>query len=416
MSLDLTTDDVVAWLGQFEYGDEAIARRLLENVLYVTADTFQNNLKKLILTLLDESGESIALYAERKVKTHHGIAHRLFKESRSKVKRAYGAGPPPVQSAHAGRHETGSEGIVANIITQICRQHNQHFFDHPGPCVIRKKRIRRFVLVTDFIGTGDQSSLYLDSAWRIASTKSWWSGKFMRFEVVCYSATLQSIAKVESHKCCPTIRQVKACPTLSLLAPYGNFDDIKALCERYGPKNSETDIPPLGYGDIGALIAFAHGMPNNAPRILFKKGRKWMPLFPARVTSTAKPINIEDKKVRLAKNLKKLREDKIGQLLLRSGFDPDTDLSILILAALKKRPRTAEAASARTGLSLAETKKVLERIRNVGWIDKNNKLTENAYHELQFLRNQTKDAVLKYELDDTFYFPGNLRAPVEKFS
>jgi hypothetical protein len=59
---------------------------------------------------------------------------------------------------------------------------------------------------------------------------------------------------------------------------------------------------------------------------------------------------------------------------------------------------------------------VLERIRNVGWIDKNNKLTENAYHELQFLRNQTKDAVLKYELDDTFYFPGNLRAPVEKFS
>ena len=415
MQLNLTTDDVVAWLGQFEGGDEAIARRLLENVLYVTADKFQNELSELILNLLDGSGETIALYAERKVGNRLSVAHRLFKESRTKVKRAYGAGPSPVQSLHAGRHETGSEGIVANLITQIRRQETQLFFDHPGPDVIRSRRIRRFVLVTDFIGTGNQSSLYLDAAWRLASIKSWRSGKFMRFEVVCYAATPQGIAKVTGHPCCPTIRQVTACPTLSILAPCSE-KEIRLLCERYGPKDSEMDIPRMGYGNIGALIAFAHGMPNNAPRMLFKRGHKWLPLFPARVTIAAKPVDIKDKRAKLAKRLERLGEAKICELMQRSGLDPDTDLSILILAALKKRPRTAEAASARTGLGLAETIKVLERARDAGWIDQNNRLTANAYCELNFLRNQTGDVALRYVSDDTFYYPDTLRAPVERFS
>lgn len=415
MRLNLTTDDVVAWLGQFEGCDEATARRLLENVLYVTADTFQDKLKELVLSLPDKPGESIALYAEREIRTRLGVAHRLFKESHTKVKRAYGAGPPPTQSKHSGRHETGSEGIVANLITQIRRKHRKIFFDHPGPDVIRRRRIRRFILVTDFIGTGNQSSLYLDAAWRLASTKSWWSGKFLRFEVVCYAATPQGIAKVKSHPCCPTIRQVTACPTLSILEPYG-ADDIRSLCERYGPRDSETDTPPLGYGNIGALIAFAHGMPNNSPRMLFKSGRKWQPLFPARVTSAAKSVDFEDRKSKLAKRLEKLREAKIGELVRRSGLDPDTDLSILILAALKKRPRTAEAASARTELGLAETIRILERARKAGWINQNNKLTANAYRELKYLRNQTGDVAIRYVSDDTFYFPDSLRAPMERFS
>lgn len=415
MQLNLTTDNVVAWLGQFDGNDEATARHLLENVLYVTADTFRDELSKLVLSLQDKPGDLIALYAERKIKTRLGVAHRLFKESRTKVKRAYGAGPSPVQSPHYGRHETGSEGIVANLITQIKRQHKQFFFDHPGPDDIRRKRIRRFVLVTDFIGTGKQSSLYLDAAWRLSSTKSWWSGKFLRFEVVCYAATQEGIANVRSHPCHPTIRQVIACPTLSILDPYetGNF---RSLCERYGPRNSETKIPRLGYGDIGALIAFAHGMPNNGPRMLFKSGRKWQALFPARVTIAAKPVDFDNEQAQLAKRLEMLREKKIGELVRRSGLDPKNVLSILILAALKKRPRTAEAASARSGLGLAETIKVLERARKDGWIDKNNKLTADAYRELKFLRNQTEAVTTRYVSDDTFYFPNSLRAPMEEFS
>jgi hypothetical protein len=172
----------------------------------------------------------------------------------------------------------------------------------------------------------------------------------------------------------------------------------------------------LGYGEIGALIAFAHGMPNNGPRMLFKSSRNWQPLFPSRVTSTVKLIDFENKKTELAKRLEILRENKISELVHRSGLHPKNGLSILILAALKKRPRTAEAASARSGLGLAETIKVLERAYKDGWIDQNNKLTPDAYRELKFLRNQTKAVTTRYVSNERFYFPNSLRAPMEKFS
>ncbi len=65
MTLDVSTEEAVAWLGQFEGHDEATARRLLERVHYVTADDFQDDLTDLILNRVGRSGEPIALYAER---------------------------------------------------------------------------------------------------------------------------------------------------------------------------------------------------------------------------------------------------------------------------------------------------------------------------------------------------------------
>ena len=415
MTLDLSTKEAVAWLGQFEGHDEATARRLLERVHYVTADDFQDDLTDLILNRVGGSGEPIALYAERKVGSRHGVAHRLFKETKTKVKRAHGAGPPPVRSQHAGRHETGSEGIVANIITQIARQYRQTFLNHPGPDLIRHRRVRCFMLVTDFIGSGDQSSLYLDAAWRLASTKSWWSGGFLRFEVVCYSATAVGLQALLNHPCHPMVTQVTACPTLSSFQPYGDGDMV-SLCESYGPKDSETKIPRLGYGGLGALVAFAHGMPNNAPRLLYQKGRNWIPLFPHRVTSAARRANHQDNKARLARRLELLREKKIALLVRQSGLDPSTDLSVLVLAALKKRPRTAEAVSAKTDIGIAETRNAIDRARAAGWIDAANRLTPRAYQELEFLRRPSGSKAVRYTPNNAPYFPDSLRVPVEGFS
>lgn len=415
MTLDLSTEEVVAWLGQFEGYDESVARRLLERLRYVTADEFQTQLSQLILSRRTEQGEPIALYAERKVGSRNGVAHRLFKETRKKPNRAYGAGPPPVRSQHAGRHETGSEGIVANIITQIARRHRQAFLDHPGPDQIRRRKARRFILVTDFIGSGDQSSLYLDAAWRVASNKSWRSGRFLSFEVVCYSATAHGLKVLLEHPCRPIVSQVNACPTLASFQPYGD-EDLISLCLRYGPNDSETKIPRLGYGALGALIAFAHGMPNNAPRLLFTKGRKWLPLFPHRVTSGARRQDYHDKRARLAHRLELLREKKIAELALRAGLDPNADLTLLVLAALKRRPRTAEAVSARTEIGIAEAKAAMQRARAAGWLDDVNRLTPRAYQELEYLRRSSGGKTTRYMWNDAPYFPSSLRAPAEAFS
>lgn len=415
MTFDIRSPEVVAWLDQFQGEDQATARDLLDHIEYVEADVFRDAMTNLIVNRLNKGPTPIGLYAERKVGARKGIAHRLFKETKNAVKRAHGAGPPPVRSQHAGRHETGSEGIVANIITQIVRQNRPQFFDHPGPDVIRRKKVRRFMLVTDFVGSGDQTTLYLDAAWRVASTKSWWSGGLFRFEVVCFSATPTAIAKLKRHPCRPIITQCRACPTIASFEPYEGTR-FRSLCLRYGPKNSETQIPRLGYGDIGALIAFAHGMPNNGPRFFYKKGRNWSPLFPARVTAGVTRIDHGDRRAELARKLKILRERQIAKLALSSGLDPATDFSILVLAALKRRPRTVEAVSSRTGLGIAETAELMQRALAAGWIDQNYRLTQQAYIELKFLQRDKGSKVTRFTPSDASYFPDSLRAPEERFS
>lgn len=415
MQFDLTDEALTMWIGQFQASDQAAALRLLDQIRFVDAEKFRMDMVALLQKIPDGSGEPIALYAERQIKTWKGAANRLFKESKGAVRRAFGGGPQPVHSLHAGRHETGSEGVVANIVTQVQRAHPKCFLDHPGPDAIRRQKVRRFVLVADFIGTGARARQYLDAAWRVGSTKSWVSGKFLRFEIICYASTPKGKAALENHPCAPRIHEVMACPTIDSFAPYA-FDPIVRLCHNYGPKDAETRIPPLGFGGVGALIAFAHGMPNNAPRLLFSKGRDWVPLFPARTSSSVKRASRQNASELLARRLQSLKEQQLADLARRSGLDPRTDLSVLVLAALKRRPRTLEVVSARTGLDIAACRTCLESARRAGWIDEKNQLTKQAHRELDYLAKSGSQRVLLYHPNEGYYCPRSLRAPVERFS
>lgn len=411
-------NDVVmrGWLSQFSGPDRDHATDLIENLLYVSADDFQRRMLAMLRDLPNHNDGPLGLYVERKVRRYKGVPNRLFKEPQRKVKRAIGGGPDPVDSMHAGRHEVGSEGILAQLVTQVQRADPQTFYNHPGPNAIRRERIRNFVLVTDFIGTGQQTSDYLTAAWRNASTKSWVSGKFLNFIVVCHSATEQGRQKIQSHSCQPDLIEYQAAPTLTALAPFRQTA-LTHLCQRYGPTYAESkSIPALGYGNCGALMAFAHGVPNNAPRLLFKRGRKWEPLFTGRVTSAIQPLRWEEKEASIARRLGRLSETRIARLAKAQGLPTGSDETFLVLAALKRRPRTAESVSSRTELPIIEVKAALQRARAVGWIDAHNCLTLNAYTELEVLREKLVPACSRFQGNRGYYVPQSLRAPLDQFS
>jgi hypothetical protein len=136
-------------------------------------------------------------------------ADKLFKEEKIKLKekkkyrlRAYGIGPSPIKPTKAYDPQVGSEGLVAHLATELCREFPKSFFSHPGPATIRKHRIRRFMLLTDFVGSGKRVRTYIEAAWRVRSVRSWWSAgiaKGLRFEVVAYAATLGGRQNVEDH-------------------------------------------------------------------------------------------------------------------------------------------------------------------------------------------------------------------------
>ena len=182
----------------------------------VSADEFLDRLEALVEARVAPGRTPIGLYAEREIRKYKGVPNRLFKEKSFRGRsRAMGAGPKPVQSPRTIDPEVGSEGLIALAITGLCRRNRSVFISHPGPDQIRKRKVRTFLLLTDFIGSGFRARNYLDAAWRLASVKSWWSFGWLRFEVVAYAATEAGKAAVETHPSRPTVHLVAACPTIS---------------------------------------------------------------------------------------------------------------------------------------------------------------------------------------------------------
>lgn len=400
----------LAWLGQFEPEDQPVAVALLRAMTLVSRDAFAEGLRKLLLDRLDKGQEPIGVYVEREIRHRHGIPFRLFKETKSKVRRGHGVGPRPVEPTQAFDADVGSEGLVAQLVSEICRAHPRRVFNHPGPDAIRKHKIRRFVLVTDFIGSGKRAHTYLQAAWRVRSVRSWWSGratKGLSFEVAAYAATKWGRSVVERHPSRPVVHVVVGCPTVD--SAFSSVE-VRKLCFKYSPVPPSV-MPPMGYGHVGALIAFAHGVPNNAPLLLHKRGAGWAPLFPARVTSESRAqFSDRPDAESIRAHLVDMRQSRLAEAGQVAGAKPHVQNLLLVLAALSRSPREAETISRKTGLTVLEVEAALKTALKNDWIDGQHRLTDLGHAELQHARNGSEDAPLPVEAP-ALYYPSSLRVP-----
>ncbi|MDP1872901.1 hypothetical protein [Phenylobacterium sp.] len=406
----MKAEPTLAWLGQFEPEDQPVAVAILRAMMLVSRDAFAEGLRKLLLERLAKGGEPIGLYVERELRHRHGVPFRLFKETTTKVRRAYGVGPRPVEPTQSYDADVGSEGLVAQLVSEICRADPKKVFNHPGPDAIRKHRIRRFVLVSDFIGSGRRAQTYLQSAWRVRSVRSWWSGratKGLAFEVVAYAATRRGRSVVERHPSRPSVHVVVGCPTLDSAF---STADARKLCFKYSPVPPSV-MPPMGYCGGGALIAFAHGVPNNAPLILHKRGPGWAPLFPARVTSaTRAQFSDASDADTVRAHLLDMRQTRLATAGTVAGAKPHAQTMLLVLAALSRPPREAETISRKTGLTVLEVEAALKKALKNEWVDGENRLTDLGHAELNQARKCPDAAPLPPEAPP-FYYPSSLRVP-----
>jgi hypothetical protein len=409
----LKAETTQAWLSQFNPEDQEMAADLLRSMMLVSRDKFAERLLEVLERCLADGNTPIGLYVERELRHRKGVPHRLFKESKGKIKRAYGSGPDPVKPIKPWNPDVGSEGLVAQIVSEFCRRHSKKTFNHPGPDQIRKHKIRRFVLVTDYIGSGKRAWTYLEAAWRVRSVRSWWStkeAKGMRFEVVAYAASPDGRSRVEGHPSQPKIRVAISCPTIRNSFGSAKRSTVLDLCHRYSP---DKDADPLGFGSVGALIAFAHGVPNNAPLILYKRGANWTPLFPARLTSGSRSDfgTDEDTSDAIRAKLAAMRQKRLAESGWIETGKKHARTTLMVMAALSQRPRHAEAISGRTGLTIIEVEQALRRALAYKWIDGRNRLTDEGHEQLAHLRKQgLKISSLPVE-EEEFYYPKALRAP-----
>ena len=405
------------WLRQFDRVDRSNASRLLAAIRNVSADEFHDAMTELVRSRVDVSPAPVGLFVETERGHRGGKAYRLFEENRRKPRRATGNGPRIIDPRRTVDPEVGSEGVIAQILTAVISGKRNRATLHPGPDTIRERRIRRFILVTDFVGSGDRVCRYLDAAWHVCSVRSWWSArstKGISFEVIAFSMTEAGRERVDAHPCKPTLHAVEGCPTIDDAFEDPEMQDgMRNLCIHYGSFDRKFD--PLGYGGMGALITFAHGMPNNAPAIFHKtsrlKTRPWTPMYPQRVTSGRRKgigsivdqgnkIYLERKRVAYQTVLRSPRLVSAPSVLRDA---------VQVLLSVDRTPRDAIAVSARTGLSVKRVEEALERIDRYGWIDDEHRISEKGHRELARLRAFVPEKV--QFRSSTTYTPRSLRAP-----
>ncbi len=405
-------DEGINWIKQFSVDDQFLATKLINKISLVTHDSFISNLRKLIIDVVNNTPGIVALFAEREIKNNSfGVPIRLFKQPSGNVKRrAEGMGPQPVLPVNNNKLLVGSEGIISWLVSELCKEFPNKMISHPSPDKIRDKEIKKLVLVTDLIGSGTRAHRYLESAWSVASVKSWKSLKYLSFDVITYAATNIGMKKVLSHKSKPNIYQYKPCPTINSEFTNDIADKIKKLCVEYDPINKDL-IESLGFKGSGSLIVFSHGCPNNLPRIIHRVGRKWVPLFPKRVTSRIRDIiTYDNTDSNLKDKLEKMHENKLLNGLFFSRISNKGKKMIVFLVAMKSGPRFSEAIARKTGLSIPEIEIYKEKAFDWGWITKSGYLTKSGRNQINYARRQKKTIIIRTN-NKKYYFPKSLRVP-----
>ncbi|MDP1631316.1 MAG: hypothetical protein Q8L66_07840 [Caulobacter sp.] len=407
-----------AWLDQFGEEEQPVAAQLADAVMLVGHDALYRGLRSLLDEIASDRKEPdldrpIALFAERAVETCHHEDAGFGLSTREVLPfypgtgegRATGHGAPPI-IVDPEDQEVGSEGAVANFITSYERLNRTRVLNHPGPDALRAGRSSHIVIVTDFIGSGKRVWEMIEAFWRVATICSWHSYRRVQFAVVAYSGTEDGLRRVRSHKSEPNVRVVHACPTLSTAFTGTELKAVAALCRAHPPRHRN----PFGFSHGGALIAFSHGMPNNAPPILHSNSKGWLPLFVNRSALAADQQFPDANADQLAQRARAALRIRAAERFLANAANRRWIETMLVLTALQEGAATAAKLSARTRLPIADVEQILIFTQIAHWTNARNALTVLGRRELQRLRLRRARVIVLPTPEVPYYYPSQLRA------
>ncbi len=397
-----------AWLDRLGPDEREVAGRLIDEILLVGRDKMYRGLTGLLDSIMAarrDPTRPLALYAEREVPLHQGEAEPFFPGTGTG--RAMGSGVAPV-TVDARSQEVGSEGPVANLITSYARLHRGSVLSHPGPNAMRSRRVGPIVIVTDFIGSGKRVRDMLEAFARVATLQSWRSYGYVDFHVAAYSGAVAGLAHVRSSRLRPRLWTVAGCPTVREVFRGTELAAVLALCSRHPGRERE----PLGFRDTGALIAFAHGMPNNAPLILHSGRREWQPLFRNRSTLGADYEFPSDAAELLLARAASMLKVQAARDRLDDSINARWIKTMLVLATLERGASSAQRASAMSRVGVREVEEILGFTLIARWTSRRgtlSSLTALGRKELLRLRRRRSSTPALPSAASPFYFPTQLR-------
>lgn len=394
------------WLNQFDEVDRRLVRDFLSMLTLVSHSEFERTIERLILRRMAKIEGAIALFAVRELPIDRRYCY--FNVA---------CGPEGSKSTDAVTRgaDIGSEGRVASFLRNLAKAYPAKLLNHPTIESMRKARCRAIILVDDILGSGNQTSLFLSSMWGDSTIKSWMSLGYIQFEVICYAASKVGLRNVEKSRARPNIEYEYFCPTVADILPHQLRKPLRNIFNKYGIKTSRPNLI-CGYGNIGALMVFEHGCPNNTPAMLWAPQtlkHPWFPLFPDRVVvgdtrSVFPPEIVSRDSVNVLLSVGHKRLAAVNP----SVFQHPLSYAVLtLLALIAKGARTPSSLCYSLSMTVDDCNSLLEKCINAGYVTPKYRLTDAGHAELRgAVRTQQHFRKALPELGEDVYYPKSLRS------
>lgn len=408
------TDTGQAWLGQFNEADQPAAAALLDAMLLLNTE----QVSQAIRTQLRDLGGSrwgrkrrLALYAERKLGGKAIFTEKLSPDRQGRLRRrAYGRNVSSIAPIRGGTR-VGSEGIIANLISQVVQAEGGAVFaNHPGPDRIRGKTgpTQTIVIVTDLIGSGRRILGWLDALWASRSVRSWVSLKLLDFAVVAAVSTRAGEEAIRRHRLKPVVRAMYMAPVVPARSKDPDEESWRRIIRTEGP-SAGRGAGRGGYGADPCLVAFSYRIPNNTPALIHQTDPAvpWRALYEGGIPSDLdEAFGIRDLQA-----VMDAAAESAG-VPLSLGLSPKQQLTVLVLSLIKGRlrPGQAEAIAQETQLPLPDVQGVLAEAATKGLLDPKGRLTGVGQKTVLAGRSgDRRRPVVPTSAEP--YYPGTLRVP-----
>ncbi len=360
------------WLNQFPAVEREVGRQLVRSLRLVSHTTFISSVGKVLDDLFQEfPSDNFALFNVTEAS--------LGKDEGDRPRRVPGS----------------SSDLVKNLNENFARLYGPRVQAHPTLAYMKTERMKNVVLVEDFIGTGGTIASYL--RYELAPTiKSWISYQWTKLWIVSYAGLEPGIRVVLQKGYGLNVDRVRLATAPQLRGQYLS-PLMVAFCKSYAKRTSHARMP-LGFKAGAVGMIFEHSCPNNAPVILWSKGRRYKPLFPNRgIPTELKPLFSQEDVNRPSAILWDMSQYRLALTMLREpslGRQRGSGWSLLLMLGLASRNGWNDLKIAGVlGIPVAEAAAQRLEAYKISVLDQEtNLLTSFGRHLLNRLRSVASEA------------------------
>ena len=401
------TTEGQAWLSNFHRTDVDTATLLIDSLRVLGLSTLRAKLQQ----LLDEAADTGSIELPAFVVPERNLAY-------------FGIPEPDRATAVAWRDflpgaplsvTPGSDGFVGMVLRDYaradgsCGLSNGRWITADADIdALRAARCRSIVILTDFVGTGQQAEAFAGTIARNRTVNSWRSLHLVAVHVAAVAGQQSGVARLRESSYVDAVHIIESAPTTWTKFPDTDLQDaVVNMCRTYSLERNLA----LGYGESGGLLTTERNAPDNLPTILIQQTQSWKALFADRKMPRKFVQQLGD--YRPSEHLEALAE-RVGQLRLgrNDRLQSMRQSSRTLLSALTMASEAAVdplALAESLGIDVQEADAYLGTLREWGFIADSGSITSDGRRELAEYKRGRRRTTAYLQGSSESYYPLGLR-------